>query len=437
MKNIAILDTVYGDTGKGRVAHYFSTKFGWHIRFGGSSNCGHVIYRDGKKYNHHLLPSADYRNPHTRSFLASGMYIHLHTLLEEVKSATQDFPGAAKTIYVDPDAFVITDEHIKIDRETNKHLGTTGQGVGVAASAKYARTSSRIYNHINDNAEVIQELKTLGIHFTTLLTLREQFERSNLLFEGHQGVMLDINAGITPYTTSSDCTVAGIAAAGFNFIKLDRVYGLSKAGYLTKSGEGPLPSEIFGEEADRLRTLGGEVGNTTGRNRRIAYLDLPMLKYGIRKGGITHLILTKLDIMNGQDKIKVCYDYGTEIHSPNDFRHAKPYYVELLGWRDARDLKQIVPFIKHIEDFTNTPVEYVSVGVNDADMLDLRVKEETPQIQDRARLTNPFDNTSSFSLIPDGEILTNSNHLALTSEPPPHLTLTQVMTEMAERREHQ
>lgn len=394
--NIAILDCVLGDTGKGRVAHYFSPKFQWVIRHGGSNNCGHVVYRDGEKYNHHFLPSADYRNSKIKSFLASGMYIHLRALLDEIKLAEQNFPGVAKTIYIDPDAFVITDEHIKIDQETNKHLGTTGRGVGIAASDKYARKCSRIYNYINDNADIIKEFKELGINFTPLLALKEIFERSNLLFEGHQGVMLDINAGITPYTTSSDCTVAGIYAAGFNFIRLDKVYGLSKGGYLTKSGEGPLPTEILGEEADRLRSLGREFGNTTGRNRRIAHMDLPMLKYGILKGGLTHLIMTKLDILNGQEKIKICYDYGKEIHSPNDFKDANPHYIEIKGWHDARDINQVEPFIKMVEDYTGIIVEYISVGVNDEDMISLIDSHSNKEFKQEMhsqteRFIDPFD----------------------------------------------
>lgn len=373
MRNIAILGAQIGDEAKGRVVHYFAPQFDWIVRHGSSSNCGHVVYRNGKKYTHHLLPSVNYLYPQTKSFLGCGMYIHLPTLLKEVRQAEEDFPGIGKTIFVDPDAFVITDEHIQQDRENNKHLGTTGQGVGYAAAAKHARTASRIYDFINDNAEVIRALLALGVSFTPLLQLRTNFERSKIIFEGSQGVLLDINAGITPYTTSSDCTVAGIAAAGFNFVKLDRVYGVAKGGYLTKSGEGPLPTEIFGEEAEHLRRLGGEVGNTTGRNRRIAHMDLPMLKYGVLRGGITHLILTKLDILNGQKTIKVCTDYGKEVFSPNDFQGVKPYYSELPGWNDAKDLEQSGPFIRQVEAFTNTPVEFISVGVEDKDMIRLSV----------------------------------------------------------------
>lgn len=430
MKNIAILDTSLGDNAKGHFAHFFSPKFDWVIRTSGSSNCGHVVYRDGKKYVHHLLPSGDYRVKNLKSFLGSGMYINLDELLEEIKLAEQDFPGVGKTIYVDPDAFTINAEHVKFDKEKNKHIGSTSKGVSPAATSKYARTGERIYNYINDKAEVITALKALGVQFMPLLSLREVFERSKLLFEGNQGVLLDINSGIYPYVTTSDCTVSGIYSSGFHFVKLDRVYGMMKP-YLTKSGEGPLPSEYLGAVGEDLRKRGGEYGNTTGRARRVGALDLPMLKYGIRKGGMTHLIISKMDILSGQDNVKVCYDYGREVHSPNDFKDAVPYYTQLPGWKDAKDLKQIGPFIKHIENYTNTRVEYISAGVEATDIIHLpsltsekltelaakaATTEEMPQTSKGSRLMDPFDapqEESGFIKYGDKEPKTTTGHLTL------------------------
>jgi adenylosuccinate synthase len=406
MKNIAILDTLLGDNAKGHFAHYFSPQFDWVIRTSGSSNCGHVVYRDGKKYVHHLLPSGDYRVKNLKSFLGSGMYINLEELLEEIKLAEQDFPGVAKTIYVDPDAFTINEEHIKFDKEKNKHIGSTAKGVSPAATSKYARTGERVYDYINCNAEVIKTLKALGVHFTPLLSLRETFERSKLLFEGNQGVMLDINSGIYPYVTTSDCTVSGIYASGFHFVKLDRVYGMMKP-YLTKSGEGPLPSEYFGKEAEDLRMRGGEFGNTTGRARRVGALDLPMLKYGIRKGGMTHLIISKMDILSGQESVKVCYDYGKEVHSPNDFRGAAAYYTHLPGWKDAKSIKQISPFITHIENYTNTPVEYISAGIDNSDILKSPWVEVEKESTNQEHLLNPFDMPEEGGFIKYGDESSN------------------------------
>lgn len=431
MKNIAILDTLLGDNAKGHFAHYFSPEFDWVIRTSGSSNCGHVVYRDGKKYVHHLLPSGDYRVKNLKSFLGSGMYINLEELLEEINLAEKDFPGVAKTIYVDPDAFTINEDHVEFDKEKNKHIGSTSKGVSPAATSKYARTGERVYDYINCNAEVIKTLKALGVKFMPLLSLRETFERSKLLFEGNQGVMLDINSGIYPYVTTSDCTVSGIYASGFHFVKLDRVYGMMKP-YLTKSGAGPMPSEYFDAEAEDLRKRGGEFGNTTGRARRVGALDLPMLRYGIRKGGMTHLIISKMDILSGQDHVKVCYDYGKEIHSPNDFKGAIPYYSKLPGWKDAKDIKQISPFIKHIENYTNTRVEYVSAGVDNSDVMHLPLlprdrlmqiaekashNEEMPQTgMGSGRMTDLFENpTTGFIKYGDEEPQETPSKLSLAS----------------------
>lgn len=368
MINVAILDAFFGDNGKGRLTHYFSPDFDFVIRHSGSSNCGHVVYRKGIKYTHHLLPSVDYSASKVpTSFLGFGMVINIEELYEEIKLANQYFPGIAKTIIVDPDAFVIEQKHIDYDKQNNKYLGTTSKGVGPAYTDKVARKGKRIYHFLNDNSELTNKLQELGVRFIPVLALREQMTKSNLLFEGAQGALLDINASIYPYCTSSDCTVSGIWSGGFNFVKLDKVYGMIKP-YSTKSGEGPLPTEYFGQEAEELRKKGGEIGATTGRNRRIGALDLPAIKYGCLKSGITHLCIVKMDILNGQDKVKVCDDYGREIFSPNDFRDIKPQYKMVDGWKDASKISQIRRFISFVEEKVGVPVEYVSYGVGKDDL---------------------------------------------------------------------
>lgn len=370
--NIAILDTLLGDNGKGRASHWFSSsnKYRWSVRYASGNNAGHQIHRNGKKYSHHLLPCANY-NYDVKSFLASGMMINLEALLEEISEFEKDYPNVGKSIYLDKDAFIVSKEHIEIDKEKNKHLQTTWKGMGPATVDKYARTGTRIYNLINDNAEIIKSLKRKGVNFTTILELREDFEKSNIIFEGAQGSMLDINSGIYPFVTSADTTVAAIYSAGFNFVKLDRVYGMLKP-YLTKSGGGPLPTEMSDEDAKYWQDFASEFGVSTGRRRRIAYLDLPMLKYGVLKGGITHLFITKMDILNAQKAIKVCNSYGKNVYSPSDFNEVKPTYTHLQGWDDGKDIRQISPFIRYIEDYVGVPVEYISAGVNDDDVIKLK-----------------------------------------------------------------
>jgi len=371
MKNVAVLDVFLGDNGKGKIVHDFSPDFDFVIRFSGSSNCGHVIYRDGKKYNHHLLPSTDYRVKTTKSFLGFGMVINPNELLEEILTMEQDFPGVGKSIIVDPDTFVVLPEHIEFDKANNKHIGSTNKGVGPAYTDKVARKGVRFYHLINDRAPVIHKLKELGVSFTPVLQMREVFEKSKLLFEGNQGILLDINAGLYPYITSSECGVSGIYSSGFNFVKLDRVYGLFKP-YSTKSGGGPFPTEVFDEEAERLRKMGNEYGNTTGRPRRIGHLDLAAIKYASAKGGITHLIITKLDVLNSQKRVKACVSYGKELYSPNDFKDYVLEYIDLPGWDNAKDLNQLKTFLYIVEDTIGLPVEFVSTGINKEDLLKVK-----------------------------------------------------------------
>jgi adenylosuccinate synthase len=366
---IAVLDFLMGDNGKGRWAHYFSKDADYVIRTSGAGNCGHVIWRDGKKYTHHILPSADYRNPNIKSYLGHGMYINPDELLEEILGFSKDFPGVGKTIIVDPDAFVITEAHIAEDKEKNKHIGSTNKGVGPAAISKFGRTGTRLYHLIRDKATVIEKLKELGVQFIPVLKMQEEFEKSNLVFEGSQGSAIDVSVGIDyPFVTSSDCTVSGIYSSGFHFVDLDRVYGAGKP-YLTKSGNGKMITEIHGEEASALQLAGGEKGATTGRDRRIGYLDLPMSKYGIKKSGITHILMSKLDIMNGNKFIRVCNSYNKEVNSAGDFEEIEPGYIDLLGWNDGMNKEEIKPFLKYVERYCNTPIAFTSAGVNDEDVV--------------------------------------------------------------------
>lgn len=403
MNNIAVLDAFMGDNGKGHYTHTWSPNFDFVIRFSGSSNCGHVVYRNGKKYTHHLLPSVNYiATKVPTSFLGFGMVINLEELYEEIKLAEQDFPKIAKTIIVDPDAFVIEQKHIDFDKKHNKHLGTTSKGVGPAYTDKVARKGKRIYNFLNDKSEITNKLQEMGVRFIPVLALREQMEKSNLLFEGSQGALLDLNASIYPYCTSSDCTVSGIWAGGFNFVKLNKVYGMIKP-YATKSGEGPLPTEYFGDEAEELRKRGGEYGSTTGRNRRVGALDLPAIKYGCRKAGITNLCLAKMDILNNQKTIKVCISYGKEIYSPNDFQNIKPEYIEFDGWKNAsKKPDELRYFIGYVEEKVEVPVDYYSCGIGKDDMIKWNAAREENAIALRDEIDHNI-----FNLIGvlDGEVI--------------------------------
>jgi adenylosuccinate synthase len=374
--NIAVLGAMWGDEGKGHITHHLSRNFDWVIRFNGGANAGHTIYRDGKKFVHNLLPSVDFRASHVNAYLGSGMVIDLEKLRDEVVDADKSYPGVGKRIYVDKDAFIVERKHKEEDASTNAHIGSTNRGIGPAYKDKIGRAGTRIGYLFTEGkpdlmsgySDVLVDLILKGVTFTNVLAYEEIFKASSLLFEGAQGILLDINHGIYPYVSCSDATIGGIIASGFAFAKLDKVYGVAKC-YTTKVGEGPFPTELHGQAADDLRALGNEFGATTGRPRRVGWLDLPALKYACKKGGITHLILTKFDILNGMPKIPVCVLYKRAPMSPADFFNAQTLSTEVTGWADSKDPAQLKEFISLVERVTKCEVEYVSCGVDDNDIM--------------------------------------------------------------------
>lgn len=365
--NVAILDVFGGDSGKGKIAHTFSTDFDFLIRFSGSSNCGHTIYTNNKKYVHHLIPSIDFANSNAKGFLGAGMVINPQELFDELFALEKDFPGVSKRMYVDPDAFIVLPEHIEEDKAKNKDLGTTNKGVGPAYASKVSRRGVKLSALLRDNSLITEALSRLGVNFKYVLSMKEELSKSKCLFEGSQGVLLDINHGTYPYVSSSDCTVSGIMSSGFGFMMPSKVYGLMKA-YSTRVGTGPFPTELDGTDAEMLRKAGNEYGATTGRPRRVGWLDLAAIKYSIEKSGVTNLIITKLDILNGWEFVPVCLSYENPPVSGDDFFKAKPNFANIKGWNDSKDISQIRDFIDVVEKWTDTRVSFVSCGVNKSDI---------------------------------------------------------------------
>lgn len=388
--NIAILGAMWGDEGKGHITHHLSKDYDWVIRFNGGANAGHTIYRDGKKYVHNLLPSVDFRVPQVKSYLGSGMVIDLDKLVQEVYAANAAFPGVGKRIYVDKNAFIVQSKHKEEDKAKNAHIGSTNRGIGPAYMDKIGRTGIRIsdlFAAASDPyyGDFMYQLVGAGVNFVDLLQVREEMSRGNLLYEGAQGVLLDINHGIYPYVSCSDCTVGGIYSSGFHFAPPKKVYGVAKA-YTTKVGEGPFPTELQGEEAEELRKLGNEYGATTGRPRRVGWLDLPALTYACKVSGITDLILTKFDILTGMEKVPMCILYDKEPKSPADFFHVEPQYVKMNGWKTVKRHErtfgegeyavkgtdyagELYDFIRQVEKSTECKVGYISVGTDSKDII--------------------------------------------------------------------
>lgn len=363
-----ILDLQVGDSGKGRITHDFSKNYDWAIRHSGSSNCGHTIYKNNKKYVHHLIPTANWDILTIKAFMGSGMMISPDDLIKEIKELSVDFPRILTNLIVDPDATAILPEHIAEDKAKNQHLATTWKGVGPAASARIGRSAPRLRDLIKDNHPVMIELQNMGIQFKTQLELREQFEKSNLLFEGAQGVLLDPWVGIYPYVTSTQTTPSGVSTSGFHWVKFDYIWGIFKP-YITKSGAGPFPSEVTDNKADFLREKGKEWGATTGRPRRIGWLDLPALKYAIKQSGPTHLICTKLDILNKMDSVPVALEYAKEPTCGEDFKNAAiTKWGTLPQWQDASSKEDISKFVSLVENQTSVKMFATTHGTSENDI---------------------------------------------------------------------
>lgn len=371
MSNIVVLGAVFGDEGKGRVVHQLSKYYDWIIRFSGGANAGHTIYRDGKKYVHNLLPSFDWRVSTTKAFLGAGMVIDLEQLEKEIVELSLVDKTLPSRVYVDPDAFLVFHLHKSIDREKNGHIGATNRGIGPAYMDKVGRCGTRISDLLPVSEDKLTRLKDLGVQFKHALELEEVFKSSNLLFEGAQGIMIDLNHGTYPYVSCGNSTVSGIYDSGFGFVKIDKVYGVAKC-YATKVGEGPFPTEIDGVAAEDLRQRGSEYGATTGRPRRIGWLDLPALKYAVKKGGIDSLIITKFDILNGMPKVPICTSYDKNPVCSNDFFQASANYEEIVGWSAADNLSELVPFIKVIEKNVGIPITHISYGTDEKDFRELK-----------------------------------------------------------------
>jgi adenylosuccinate synthase len=369
--NIAILDAAFGDNGKGRATLYWS-QHKYHqrhyvVRFGGGANCGHTLYHNGVKIVRHLLPSTDFSNPDAHAFLASGVAIDPDAFLQEVQETEELFPGAAARTIVDPDAFVVLPKHKEQDKENVVRIGSTGKGITPCLSDRINRCGTKLSALIKDKTEVIQSLQKLGVQFKYVSEMYETFQQSDLIFEGGQGILLEIPFGPYPYVSSGECSLNGIYNSGFARFLPSNTYACIKP-YFTAVGNMPLPTEQKNEWGDEIRKRGNEKGATTNRPRRIGGIDLPALRYALSKSTIDRLILTKLDILTGMDTIPVClsYEQGDPI-SGQDFFSAKPIISQEKGWKEIGD-EAYKDFICLIETATGKDISYVSWGTGKDEM---------------------------------------------------------------------
>ena len=411
--SISLLGLQWGDEGKGKVVDLLSKDIDAAVRYQGGHNAGHTLIIDGKEVVFHLLPSS-ICHKNIKCFLGRGVVISLEALFSEIDEAFEFIGDLKDRLVVSNAACLIQPYHKKIDqlRERSRSgtkIGTTGRGIGPAYEDRVGRRSIRvadlydpnslkvkleealdIYNflikrHDEDQQEDLNELldenlkqaERLKPFVGNVIAELKAFQESNktILFEGAQGALLDYSLGTYPFVTSSNSSLGGIASgAGISATSIDYSLGISKA-YTTRVGEGPFPTELNDEIGSYLAEKGGEVGASTGRPRRCGWLDAVLLSHTVYLNGINGICLTKIDVLDGLEKIKICSDYSSslskeEILESLALNDIEPQYIELEGWQEPtagvqrfEDLNdKAIDFIAKVEELCGAPIVMISTG---------------------------------------------------------------------------
>jgi len=414
MPAIVLLGAQWGDEGKGKATDLLGDKVKYVVRYQGGNNAGHTVVIGQEKYALHLLPSG-ILTPSCIPVIGNGVVIDPAVLLEEIRGLNERGVDTSK-LKISTNAHLITPYHRTIDKVTERFLGkskigTTGRGIGPAYADKINRIGIRVQDLFDEpilrkklegalrdkNQVLIKVFNRKGIEVDevlkeyleyaealspyivdTSLLLNDALGRGEVvLLEGSQGTLLDVDHGTYPFVTSSNPTAGGASTgSGIGPTKITRVIGIVKA-YTTRVGAGPFPTELFDESGEKLRSIGGEFGTTTGRSRRTGWYDALIARYAVRINGLTDFFLTKLDVLTGWEKIPVCVAYeidGKRVEelpaSQSEFHRAKPIYEYLPGWSDdiskARSIKELPEnaraYVKFLEGVSGAPMSAIGVG---------------------------------------------------------------------------
>jgi adenylosuccinate synthase len=407
MKRIVIIGTQWGDEGKGKITDFLAQRADVVCRYQGGNNAGHTVVFGGKKYSLHLLPSG-ILNPHIENVMANGMVINPKAFVEEI-SKVKDFK-----LSISDRAHVVLPYHMELDKayesvKENK-IGTTHKGIGPTYTDKASRTGIRVstlmhperfYHQLKEimitkNKELVSygfqplDFETVYNDYLNYAKVMKPFvkdtsivlnqaieDNKKILFEGAQGVLLCLDHGTYPYVTSSSPTASSVPLnTGIAPWLLDGSIGVTKA-YTTRVGGGPMPSELFGDLATHIRTVGNEFGTTTGRPRRIGWLDTVILRHTKRVSGLSYLAVTLLDVLSGIEELKIVtsYELNGEIidYIPaeiEDFEQCKPITITLPGWmEDITKVKsydelpvETKAYLRMLTDLIGVEVALFSVG---------------------------------------------------------------------------
>ncbi|MCA1954982.1 MAG: adenylosuccinate synthase [Anaerolinea sp.] len=429
MTIIIVVGAQWGDEGKGRVVDLLSEEVEVVARYNGGDNAGHTVTLNDQTFKLHLIPSGII-HPHTLAMLGNGVVINPLALLSEMQTLrSAGLVINEQRLRLSYAAHLITPAHRALDAAQeaargNCSIGTTGRGIGPAYTDRAARQGlrlgdilkndfeQRLQQHLQAANHTLQALygaahldihQAMADYLPAALALRPYIgdvgqelhnllrSGKRLLIEGAQGCLLDLDLGSYPYVTSSCTTAAGaLAGLGLGLQPAERVIGVTKA-FQTRVGAGPFPTEVFGAEAERLRGSGAnpwdEFGTTTGRARRVGWLDGVLLRYAVRINGLTELILTKLDILSGLETVRIATSYVENLTArhetlplgPSNLSNVAPIYEEVPGWseplgalRHWQDLPQAAQhFIRRIETIAGCPVRQVSVGPERSQIIDV------------------------------------------------------------------
>ena len=436
-KNVVIIGTQWGDEGKGKIVDLITNKVSSVVRFQGGHNAGHTLVINGNKTVLHLIPSGIFRN-NVQCLIGHGVVLSMSALLKEMSELEKSGVEVKSRLKISPSCPLILPYHNALDNAREAYrgataIGTTGNGIGPAYEDKVARRGLRVGDLLDEtlfseklkrvmeyhnftlknyyNQEVVDYQKTLDEAISQASTIKPMIfdvaeeihtrmsKDENILFEGAQGALLDIDQGTYPYVTSSNTTSgAAVTGSGIGVRDIDYVLGIVKA-YTTRVGGGPFPTElnydISTDEGDavgkELCSRGQEFGATTGRQRRCGWLDLVILNRSFKINAVSGICLTKLDVLDELDSIKICVAYEingekttTPPFSAEGYDIAKPVYIEMPGWNSStigtRSFGELPieaqNYIRKIEELSHLPVDILSTGPD---------RDETLILQ------NPFD----------------------------------------------
>jgi adenylosuccinate synthase len=393
---LVVIGAQWGDEGKGKVVDFLAEGAQMILRYSGGANAGHTVVVEGRTHKFHLVPSG-ILNPGKTVVLGIGMVVDLATLFEELDQlSAQGVPWAGRVFLADR-AHIVLPRYKEMDRTRDQGrkvpLGTTGRGIGITYALKAFREGIRVADLFDsqmwqalepgDRAFLEPYLDKVRPLVTDVSALMYENRSRNILLEGAQGTLLDLDLGTYPFVSSGVSCAAGAAlGAGIGPHRLDRVVGVFK-GYTTRVGNGPFPSRFIrerdGDLEERVREIGHEYGVTTGRPRRCGYLDLVALRYACRSNGVDSLAITKMDVLDGMPELKVCTAYRLDGRSLEDFPASvqaldriEPVLETLPGWKGpmkgSRRYEALPPqaraYIDLVERFCGVPVGIVSTGQN-------------------------------------------------------------------------